>query len=37
VIDVPLLEVVGRSRTVDREGTLVTTARALGICLGDGT
>ena len=35
VIDVPLAKVVGRSRTVDRDGTLVTTARALGICLGD--
>jgi 6-phosphofructokinase 1 len=35
VIDVPLEKVVGRSRTVDRDGTLVRTARALGICLGD--
>ena len=35
VIDVPLEKVVGRSHTVDREGTLVRTARALGICLGD--
>jgi 6-phosphofructokinase len=35
VIDVPLDKVVGRSRTVDPEGTLVKTARALGICLGD--
>jgi 6-phosphofructokinase 1 len=35
VIDVPLDKVVGRSRTIDPEGTLVTTARALGICLGD--
>ncbi len=35
VIDVPLAKVVGRSRTVDRDGTLVRTARALGICLGD--
>ena len=35
VIDVPLDKVVGRSSTVDRDGTLVKTARALGICLGD--
>ena len=35
VIDVPLDKVVGRSRTVDRAGSLVATARALGICLGD--
>ena len=35
VIDVPLEKVVGRSRTVDRDGALVRTARALGICLGD--
>ncbi|MFZ5782773.1 MAG: ATP-dependent 6-phosphofructokinase [Pseudomonadota bacterium] len=35
VIDVPLDKVVGRSSTVDRGGTLVQTARALGICLGD--
>jgi 6-phosphofructokinase 1 len=35
VIDVPLEEVVGRSCTVDRGGTLISTARALGICLGD--
>jgi len=35
VIDVPLAKVVGRSRTVDRDGTLIRTARALGICLGD--
>lgn len=35
VIDVPLEEVVGRSCTVDRGGTLIRTARALGICLGD--
>jgi 6-phosphofructokinase len=42
VIDVPLEEVVleevvGRSCTVDRGGTLIRTARALGICLGDTT
>ncbi len=35
VIDVPLEKVTGRSRTVDPDGTLVCTARALGICLGD--
>ena len=35
VIDVPLEKVVGRSRTVDRDGALIRTARALGICLGD--
>lgn len=35
VIDVPLDKVAGRSRTVDPEGSLVRTARALGICLGD--
>src|SRR5262249_53353611 len=35
VIDVPLEKVVGRSRTVDKGGALVRTARALGICLGD--
>ena len=35
VIDVPLEKVVGKSRTVDPDGTLILTARALGICLGD--
>ncbi len=35
VIDVPLDEVVGRSRVVNPEGSMVRTARALGICLGD--
>jgi hypothetical protein len=36
VIDVPLAKVVGRgARTVDRDGALIRTARALGICLGD--
>lgn len=35
VVDVPLEKVVGRSRTVDLDGTLISTARALGICLGD--
>ncbi|UYN94286.1 MAG: ATP-dependent 6-phosphofructokinase [Enhydrobacter sp.] len=36
VIDVPLEKVAGRSRTVDPDGSLVRTARALGICVGDG-
>ena len=35
VIDMPLEKVVGRSRTVDPQGALIRTARALGICLGD--
>jgi 6-phosphofructokinase 1 len=35
VIDVPLEKVAGRSRTVDPQGALIRTARALGICLGD--
>jgi ATP-dependent phosphofructokinase / diphosphate-dependent phosphofructokinase len=35
VIDVPLERVVGRSRTVDPDGALIRTARALGVCLGD--
>ncbi|MFO0293978.1 MAG: ATP-dependent 6-phosphofructokinase [Rhodospirillales bacterium] len=35
VTDVPLAKVVHRSRTVDPQGTLVRTARGLGICLGD--
>jgi 6-phosphofructokinase 1 len=35
VIDVPLEKVVGRPRTVDPDGALTRTARALGICLGD--
>jgi 6-phosphofructokinase 1 len=35
VIDVPLEKVVGRCRTVDPDGALMRTARALGICLGD--
>ena len=35
VIDVPLEKVVGRSRTVDPDGALIRTARALGVCLGD--
>ena len=35
VIDVPLEKVVGRSRTLDPDGAIIRTARALGICLGD--
>jgi 6-phosphofructokinase 1 len=35
VIDVPLEKVAGRSRTLDPDGALIRTARALGICLGD--
>ena len=35
VIDVPLDKVAGRSRTLDPDGALIRTARALGICLGD--
>jgi len=35
VIDVPLEKVIGRSRTLDPDGALIRTARALGICLGD--
>ncbi len=35
VIDVPLEKVVGHARTVDKDGALVRTARALGVCLGD--
>ena len=35
VVDVPLDKVVGRSRTLDPDGTLIQTARALDICLGD--
>jgi 6-phosphofructokinase 1 len=35
VIDVPLSKVVRRVRSVDPAGTLVATARGLGICLGD--
>jgi 6-phosphofructokinase 1 len=35
VIDVPLAKVVGRSRTLDPDGAIIRTARALGICLGD--
>ncbi|HLJ64059.1 MAG TPA: 6-phosphofructokinase, partial [Stellaceae bacterium] len=35
VIDVPLAEAIIAPSTVDPEGTLVRTARGLGICLGD--
>jgi ATP-dependent phosphofructokinase / diphosphate-dependent phosphofructokinase len=36
VVDVPLAEAVQRPQEVDPDGTLVRTARGLGICLGDG-
>jgi len=36
VVDVPLAEAVDRPQEVDPDGTLVRTARGLGICLGDG-
>jgi 6-phosphofructokinase 1 len=35
VVDVPIEEVITRYRAVDVNGTLVRTARGLGICLGD--
>lgn len=35
VVDVPLEEVITRYRAVEVSGTLVATARGLGICLGD--
>ena len=35
VVDVPLDKIVGISRTVEPDGTLVRTARGLGICFGD--
>jgi len=35
VTDVPLDDVAGKSQTVNPNGTMVQTARALGICLGD--
>jgi 6-phosphofructokinase 1 len=35
VVDVALSDVVGKTHSVDVSGTLVRTARALGICLGD--
>ncbi|HUK58892.1 MAG TPA: ATP-dependent 6-phosphofructokinase [Stellaceae bacterium] len=36
VVDVPLAEAIQRPQEVDPDGTLVRTARGLGICLGDG-
>ncbi len=35
VVDVPILEAINTYRTVDPQGTLIKTARGLGICLGD--
>ncbi|MBU6161830.1 MAG: 6-phosphofructokinase [Myxococcales bacterium] len=35
VTDVPIEDAVGRQRTVDPEGELVRTARAIGVCMGD--
>jgi 6-phosphofructokinase 1 len=35
VVDVPLAEAIAKPQLVDREGSLVRTARGLGICLGD--
>jgi 6-phosphofructokinase 1 len=35
IIDVPILEALSAYRTVDKNDTLVKTARGLGICLGD--
>jgi len=35
VIDVPISEAIKRNQEVDLDGTLVRTARGLGICLGD--
>ncbi len=35
LIEVPLADIVGRIQGVDLDGTLLTTARGLGICLGD--
>jgi 6-phosphofructokinase 1 len=35
VVDVPIEEVITRMRAVDVNGTLVRTARGLGISLGD--
>jgi 6-phosphofructokinase 1 len=35
VVDVPLAEAIARPQLVDPEGSLVRTARGLGICLGD--
>jgi ATP-dependent phosphofructokinase / diphosphate-dependent phosphofructokinase len=36
VVDVPLASAIAAPQTVDPDGPLVRTARALGICLGDG-
>jgi 6-phosphofructokinase 1 len=35
VIDVPLEDIIAGAEEVDRDGPIVRTARALGICLGD--
>ncbi|HEC90377.1 MAG TPA: ATP-dependent 6-phosphofructokinase [Alphaproteobacteria bacterium] len=35
VVEVPLVDVITRYHSVDVKGTLVTTARGLGICMGD--
>ncbi len=35
VVDVPLVDAIASPQQVDPEGTLVRTARGLGICLGD--
>lgn len=35
IIDVPLDEVAGKTRELKLDGTLITTARQMGICLGD--
>jgi len=35
VIDVPIAEAIRENRTVEKDSTLVRTARGLGICLGD--
>jgi 6-phosphofructokinase 1 len=35
VVGIPILDAVGRLKTVKPEGSLARTARALGICLGD--
>jgi len=35
VVSVPILDAIGQYKAVDSQGTLVKTARGLGICLGD--
>jgi 6-phosphofructokinase 1 len=35
VVSVPIAEAIAQYRAVDSNGTLVKTARGLGICLGD--